>query len=105
MWNQVPTLMVVTKSININNNKNSNNIINNRSISDSENKNINISDIANNSIIINNIVNRSVGENCVKISNFLNNVCLNIYVTWYRLYYFLLGGRDVYIIDLNYEKE
>ena len=28
-----------------------------------------------------------------------------IYVTWYRLYNFLLGGRDVDIIDLNYKKE
>jgi len=25
-------------------------------------------------------------------------------VTWYRLYNFLLGGRDADIIDLNYKK-
>jgi len=30
---------------------------------------------------------------------------VNIYVTWYRLYNFLLGGRDTDIIDLNYKKE
>jgi len=37
--------------------------------------------------------------------NFLNNECVNIYVMWYRLFNFLLGGRDVDIIDLNYKKE
>ena len=26
-------------------------------------------------------------------------------MTWYRLYNFLLGGRNVNIIDLNYKKE
>jgi len=26
-------------------------------------------------------------------------------VTWYRLYNFLLGGREADIIDLNYKKE
>jgi len=26
-------------------------------------------------------------------------------VRWYRLYNFLLGGRDADIIDLNYKKE
>ena len=26
-------------------------------------------------------------------------------MTWYRLYNFLLGGRDADIIDLNYKKE
>ena len=33
------------------------------------------------------------------------NECGNIYVTWYRLYNFLLGGRDADIINLNYKKE
>jgi len=35
----------------------------------------------------------------------MNNECVNIYVTWYRLYNILHGGRDVDIIDLNYKKE
>ena len=26
-------------------------------------------------------------------------------MTWYRLYNFLLGGRDADIIDINYKKE
>ena len=43
-------------------------------------------------------MNRSIGENRGNLSNFLNNECLNIYVTWYRLYNFLLGGRDTDII-------
>ena len=50
-------------------------------------------------------MNRSIGENHVNINNFLNNECVNIYVTWYRLYSFLLGGRDTNIIDSNYKKE
>jgi len=50
-------------------------------------------------------VNRLVGENCVNISNFLNNNCVNIYVKWYWLYNFFPGGRDADIIDLNYKKE
>jgi len=82
------------KVYNINNNTNRNNFVNNSSISDSEN----------NSIITNNIVNSSIGENRVNINNFLNNKCVNIYVTWYWLYNFLLGGRDPDIIDLNYKK-
>jgi hypothetical protein len=47
-------------------------------------------------------VNKSIGENGINISNFLNNEYGNIYiyVTWYRLYIFLLGGRDANIIDL-----
>jgi len=49
-------------------------------------------------------VNRSIGYNCVNITNFLNNECINIYVTWYWLYNFLLGGRDADIINLNYKK-
>ena len=50
-------------------------------------------------------MNSSIGENRDNLSNFLNNECVNIYVTWYRLYNFLLGGRDADIIDLNYKKE
>jgi len=61
-------------------------MVNNSSISDRENRNINISDSENNSIVTNNVVNRSVGENHVNISHFLNNECVNIYVTWYRLF-------------------
>jgi len=45
------------------------------------------------------------GENCVNISNFLNNECVNIYVMWYWIYNFLLGRRDADIIDLDYKKE
>jgi len=41
-------------------------------------------------------MNSSVGENRGNLSNFLNNECINIYVTWCRLYNFLLGGRDRY---------
>ena len=94
------------KVFNNNNNNNSiNNIVNNSSFSDRENWNINISDSENNSIITNNVVNRSIGQNHVNISNFLNNECVNIYVTWYRLYNFLLGGKDADIIDFNYIKE
>ena len=50
-------------------------------------------------------MNSSIGENHGNLSNFLNNECINIYVTWYRLYNFLLGGRDADIIDLDYKKE
>ena len=32
-------------------------------------------------------------------------LCVNIYVAWYRLYNFLLSGRDADIIDFNYKKE
>jgi len=51
------------------------------------------------------MVNRSTGENHVNFINFLDNECVNIYVMWYQLYNFLLGGRDAYIIGLNYKKE
>jgi len=47
----------------------------------------------------------SIGENRGNLNNFLNNECVNIYVTWYRFYNFLHGGRDTDIIDLNYKKE
>ena len=50
-------------------------------------------------------MNNSIGENSVNISNFLNNECINKYVTWYRLYNFLIDGRDADVIDLNYKKE
>jgi len=90
---------------NINNINNSNNIVNNSRNSDSENKNTNISDSENYNIVTSNLVNSLIGENCGNLSNFLNNECVNIYVTWYRLYNFLLGGRDADIIDLNYKKE
>jgi len=68
---------------NINNNNIKNSIVNNSNRNDSENRNINISDSENNSIVTNNVVNSSIGENRVNISNFLNNECVNIYVTWY----------------------
>jgi len=90
---------------NINNNSNSNNIVNNSSFSDSENRNNNISDNENNSTVTNNVVNSSINENRVNLTNFLNNKCVNIYVRWYRLYNFLLGERDAGIIDINYKKE
>jgi len=47
----------------------------------------------------------SIGENHVNISNFLNNVCENIYIVWYQLCNFFLSRRDADIIDLNYNKE
>ena len=56
-------------------------------------------------IIVSNVVYSSINENRVNLSNFLNNECVNIYVTWYRLYNFLLEGRDAIIIYLNYKKE
>jgi uncharacterized protein (DUF2062 family) len=56
-------------------------------------------------IFTNNVVNRSIGENRYNESNFLNNECANIYETWYRLYDFLLGGRDADNIDISYKKE
>ena len=67
--------------------------------------NIYISDIENYNIVTTNLVKNSIGVNRANLSNFLNNECVNIYVTWYRLYNFLLGGRDADIIDLNYKKE
>jgi len=45
------------------------------------------------------------GKSFFNLSNFLNNECVNIYVSWYRLYNFLLGGRDADKIDLNYKME
>ena len=80
---------------NINYNNKRNNIVNNSSFSDSENNNI----------VTINVVNSSIGENRVNLSNFLNNEAVNVYVMWYRLYNYLLGGRDANIIDLNYKKE
>jgi hypothetical protein len=59
-----------------NNYDNSNSVVNNCNSINSENININISRSENNSIVYNNVVNRSVGENCVKISNFLKNECV-----------------------------
>ena len=50
-------------------------------------------------------MNRSISDNCVYTSNFLNNECVNIYVTLYQLYNFLHSGRYECIIDLNYKKE
>ena len=50
-------------------------------------------------------MNSSIDENRSNLRNFLNNECVNTYVMWYRLYNFLLGGRDADIIDLNYKKE
>ena len=50
-------------------------------------------------------MNSSIGENRSNLRNFLNNEYVNIYEKWYRLYNFLLGGKDADIIDLNYKKE
>jgi len=66
---------------NINFYNNRNNIVNNISIIDSENRTINISDSENNSIVTSNVVNGLIGENRVNFSDFLNNECVNIYVT------------------------
>ena len=90
---------------NINNINNRNNIVNNSRNSNSEYKIINISNSENYNIVTSNLVSSSIGENRGNLSNFLNNECVNIYVTWYQLYNFLLGGRDAEIIDLNYKKE
>ena len=80
-------------------------MLNNSRNSESENRNTNISDSENYNIVTSNLVNSSIGENRGNLSNLLNNECVNIYVTWYRLYNFLLGGRDADIIDFNYKKE
>jgi len=79
--------------------------INNSRNSDSENRIINIYKSGNYNIVTSNLVNSSIGENRGNLSNFLNNECVNIYVTLNRLYNFLLGGRDADIIDLNHKKE
>jgi len=70
-----------------------------------ENNNINNNDNENNSIANANVVNSSIGENRVNLSNFLRKECVNIYVKWYRLYNFLLCGRDADIINFGYKKE
>jgi len=49
-------------------------------------------------------VNSSICEKRVNLSDFLNNECVNIYMTWYGLYNFLPGERDADIIDTNYKK-
>jgi len=69
---------------NINNNNKRNNIIDNNN-SNSENRNINISESENNSVVTNSVMDRPIGYTCVNISNFLNNVCVNIYVMWYLI--------------------
>ena len=66
---------------NINNINNSNNTVNNSRNSDSENRIINISNSENYNIVTSNLVNSSIGENRGNLSNFLNNECVNIYVT------------------------
>ena len=68
---------------NINNINNRNNIVNNSRNSDSENRIINISNTENYNIVTSNLVNSSssIGENHGKLSNFLNNECVNIQVT------------------------
>jgi len=64
---------------NINNNYNRNDIVNNSSISDRENRNVDIRDNINNSVVTNNVVySRSIGENCINISSFQSNECVNI---------------------------
>jgi len=100
--NQVQILIVVTMYIIFFNNNNRNNVVNNSRNSESENRNINISDSENYNIVTTNLVgNSSIGENRGNLSNFLNNECVNIYVTWYRFYNFLLGGRDADIIEFK----
>jgi len=78
---------------NINNFNKRNNIVNNSSISDSENRNINITNSKKkkkkkkkkNNIVTNYVVNKSNDDNnnSVNISNFMNDECINIYVTRY----------------------
>jgi len=63
------------------------------------------SDSENNSIVTYCVVNSSIGKNRVNLSYFQNNECVNIYVTRYILYNFLLCGRNAEIIDLKYKKE
>jgi hypothetical protein len=36
---------------------------------------------------------------------FLNDEYVSIYVTWYRLYNFFLGGRDADVVDSSYQKK
>jgi len=43
--------------------------------------------------------------NRINTRKFLNNECTNLCMTWYQLYNFLLGGRDVNIMGLDYKKE
>ena len=69
---------------NINYINNRNNIVTNSRNSDSENRNTNISNSENYNIVTSNVVNSSIGENRGNLSNFLNNKCVNIYVTWSR---------------------
>ena len=76
----------------------------NSKISDSENRNIYINDSENYNIVTKNLVNSSIGINRANLSNFLNNECVNIYVTWYQLYNFLLSGRNADIINLKLKK-
>ncbi|KAG4108597.1 hypothetical protein H8356DRAFT_1349877 [Neocallimastix lanati (nom. inval.)] len=59
-------------------------------VSDRENRSIGISDSEYNNIII-----IKIDDTRVNIRNFLNN-------RWYRLYKYLLGGKDADIIDINY---
>ena len=61
-----------------------NTIVNNSRNSDSENRIINISNSENYNIVTSNVVNSSIGENRGNLSNFMNNECVNIYVTWSR---------------------
>jgi len=86
---------------NINNINNRNNSRN----SDSENRNNSIIDSENYIIVTSNLVNSSIDENRGNLSNFLNNECVKYICDMYRLYNFLLGGRDADVIDLNYKKE
>jgi len=51
-------------------------------------------------------VNSSIGENRINISNFLNNQCLNLYVTVVQIKIAsFLVERDADIINLNYKKK
>ena len=70
-----------------------NNIVNNSRNSGYENRNINISDSENYNIVTTKLVNSSIGENRGNLSIFLNNECVNIYVTWYQLYNFPFGEK------------
>jgi len=42
-----------------------------------------INDSKTNNIVTTNVANCSISENRDNLSNFLNNECVNIYVTWY----------------------
>jgi len=58
--------------------------------------------LLNNTNVTNNLVNSSIDEYRGNLSNFLNNECVNIYVTWYRGYNDILFKNQ--IISGNHSK-